>query len=221
MGISIKKIQQVDRLIKMFGDRLKQGPSPAPSDENLQALNGLISADDIEPLIKLPQGRVPITINGQDTPPIWFGNIQEAFLNSRNPGHVGNVRNSVLHDLTEYNILKSWIQGDEAHNLHKRLDDGLLGGYIEPNSKQADWFKANTDYKRIESAENYINENPTTALEDWPEYLNPKGGFNLDYGRFSERIKNNVAKEQAGLLETQQKNALDQLKQDALNRNKR
>lgn len=221
MGISIKKVRDFDRLFKLFGDKLKQGPNPARSDENINKLNGLISVDEVEPLIKIPEGRVPITINGMDTPPIWFGNIQEAFLNSRNAGHVGNVRNSVLHDLTDYDIIKSWIQGDKAHLLHKRLDDGLLGNYVEPNSKQADWFRSNVDHKRLERAETYFRENPTTELKDWPIDINPKGEFNLDYGRFDQSIKRNIAEAQKGLLEVQQKNTLEQMKQEALNRLKR
>lgn len=221
MGISIKKVRDFDRLFKLFGDKLKQGPNPAQSEDNVNKLNGLISVDEVEPLIKIPQGRVPVSINGQDTPPIWFGNVQEAFLNSRNAGHVGNVRNSVLHDLTDYNIIKSWIQGDKAHILHQRLDDGLLGGYIKPGSQQADWFKSNTDFKRIKRAETYLDENPTTELNDWPIDINPKGEFNLDYGRFDQTIKRNIEEANKGLLEVEQKNTLEQMKQEALNRLKR
>ena len=57
--------------------------------------------------------------------------------------------------------------------------------------------------------------------DDWPIDINPKGEFNLDYGRYASGIEKNIAEAQKGLLEVEQKSTLEQMKQEALNRLKR
>lgn len=235
MGINVKKIIDMADMFKRFESKLNMGTNVPQTKGNANRLSGLISVDEIEPLVPLPKGGVDVTINGRDTPPVWFGNIQEAFNAAQYPKQVSNVRNSLLHGNTKYDKYGSWIQGDNYHILHQRLDDGLLG-HITPGSKQVQMFKDNVDWTKTRRANEYTIQNPLTRPKDWPVDINEAGAYNLDYKGYKQPIQVNrdleakrikaerladLERRKAAIIEQGNKNTLEQMRLDALNRNKR
>jgi len=235
MAINVKKIIDMADMFKRFESKLNMGTNVPQTKGNANRLSGLISVDEIEPLVPLPKGGVDVTINGRDTPPVWFGNIQEAFNAAQYPKQVSNVRNSLLHANTEYDKFGSWIQGDNYHILHQRLDDGLLG-QITPGSKQVKMFNDNVDWTKARRADEYTIQNPLIRPKDWPTDINEAGAYNLDYKGYKQpiqvsrdieakRIKAvrlaDLERRKAAIIEQSNKNTLEQMKQEALNRLKR
>ena len=235
MPINVKKIIDMADMFKMFERKLDMGTNVPQTKQNAERLSGLISVDEIEPLVPLPKGGVDVTINGRGTPPVWFGNIQEAFNAAQYPKQVSNVRNSLLHSNTEYDKFGSWIQGDNYHILHKRLDDGLLG-QITPGSKQVKMFEDNVDWTKARRANEYTVQNPLTRPKDWPSDINEAGAYNLDYKGYKPTIQRNrdfeakrikaerladLERRKAAIIEQSGKDKLEQMRLDALNRNKR
>ena len=227
MAINVNKIIDMAEMFKMFGSKLNKGPNVPQTPENAQKLSGLISADDIEPLVPLPKGGVDVTINGKDTPPLWYGNIQEAFNAAQYPKQVSNVRNSLLHGNSEYDKFGSWIQGDNYHILHQRLDNGLLG-QITPGSPQVKMFNDNIDWTRARRADEYALQNPLKMPKDWPTDINEAGAYNLDYAKYINDVKRKDAarladleRRKAAIIEQTDKSNLEQMRLDALNRLKR
>ena len=235
MAINVKKIIDMADMFKMFESKLNMGKNVPQTNQNANRLSGLIDVDEVEPLVPLPKGGVDVTINGRDTPPVWFGNVQEAFNAAEYPKQVSNVRNSLLHSNTEYDKFGSWIQGDNYHILHQRLDDGLLG-QITPGSKQVKMFNDNVDYTKTRRANEYTVQNPLKRPKDWPTDINEAGAYNLDYKGYKPPIQRNrdieakrikavrladLEKRKAAIIEQGNKNTLEQMRLDALNRNKR
>ncbi len=235
MPINVKKIKDMADMFKMFERKLDMGTNVPQTKQNAERLSGLISVDEIEPLVPLPKGGVNVTINGQYTPPEWFGNIQEAFSAAKHPKQVSNVRNSLLHGNTEYDKYGSWIQGDNYHILHKRLDDKLLG-LISPGSEQVKMFKDNVDWTKARRANEYTFQNPLVRPKDWPSDINEAGAYNLDYAGYKPTIQRNrdleakrikaerladLERRKAAIIEQSNKDKLEQMRLDALNRTKR
>ena len=235
MAIAVKNILDIAEMFKTFGSKLNKGPNVPQTPENAKQLSGLISVDEIEPLVPLPKGGVDVTINGRGTPPVWFGNVQEAFNSARYPKQVSDVRNSLLHGNTEYDKFGSWIQGDKYHILHQRLDDGLLG-QITPGSPQVKMFNDNVDWTRTRRADQYTLQNPLKRPKDWPTDINEAGAYNLDYKGYKPKIQASrdiqaktikaerladLEKRKAAIIEQSGKDKLEQMRLDALNRNKR
>ena len=235
MAINVKKIIDMADMFKMFESKLNMGTNVPQTKANANRLSGLISVDEIEPLVPLPTGGVDVTIHGRGTPPVWFGNIQEAFNAAKYPQQVSNVRNSLLHDSTKYDKYGSWIQGDNYHILHQRLDNGLLG-HITPGSKQVQMFKDNVDWTKARRANEYTFQNPLTRPKDWPLDINEAGDYNLDYARYKHTIQRNrdleakrikakriadLERRKAAIIEQSHKDKLEQMRLDALNRTKR
>ena len=168
MGINVKKIIDMADMFKRFESKLNMGTNVPQTPGNANRLSGLISVDEIEPLVPLPKGGVDVTINGRDTPPVQFGNIQEAFNAAQYPKQVSNVRNSLLHGNTKYDKYGSWIQGDNYHILHQRLDDGLLG-HITPGSKQVQmsFYDEVIRNRRLQQLKSFREKNgPNAPLPD-------------------------------------------------------
>ena len=97
-------------------------------------------------------------------------------------------------------------------------------------------FKDNVDWTKTRRANEYTIQNPLIRPKDWPTDINEAGAYNLDYKGYKEpiqvkrdleakRIKAerlaDLERRKAAIIEQGNKDTLEQMRLDALNRNKR